>query len=60
MTMGDIVNLRTARKQKSRDRAVDEAASNRAKFGRTKAEKERDRKSADDVARRLDQSKLDD
>lgn len=37
--MGDIVNLRQARKAKSRADAQAAAAENRAKHGRTKAEK---------------------
>jgi hypothetical protein len=40
--MGDVVNLRLARKAKARDAAQGQAASNRAKFGRTKTEKQRD------------------
>lgn len=40
--MADVVNLRTARKVRARaDREV-EAAANRAKHGRTKAEKQAD------------------
>ena len=58
--MGEIVNLRKARKRQDRARAEDEAVSNRTKFGRSKAEKERVRKAADDAVRHLDQSKLDD
>lgn len=42
--MGEIINLRRVRKQKARDRAEAEAAANRAKFGRTKAEKAREAK----------------
>lgn len=37
--MAEIVNLRTARKARDRRAAQDAAAANRAKFGRTKAEK---------------------
>lgn len=37
--MADIVNLRTARKARSRAAAADAAARNRAAFGRTKAQK---------------------
>lgn len=37
--MGDIINLRQARKAKSRKDAASAAASNRAAYGRTKAEK---------------------
>ena len=38
--MGEIVNLRQARKAKARAGKEVEAAANRAKFGRSKAEKE--------------------
>ncbi len=58
--MGDVVNLRQARKQKERGDAEQTAQANRAKFGRTKAEKARDEKTAEHLARRVDQSKLDD
>jgi hypothetical protein len=57
--MGDVVNLRIARKRKGRDDAEAEAAANRAKFGRTKAEKKRDEQEAAQLARSVDQAKLD-
>lgn len=44
--MGDVVNLRTARKQKARAGKEQAAAENRALHGRTKAEKQRDRQEA--------------
>ncbi|AVF05392.1 MULTISPECIES: DUF4169 family protein [Devosia] len=37
--MAEIINLRTARKNKTRAEKVATAEQNRAKFGRTKAEK---------------------
>ncbi|MBS1183910.1 MAG: hypothetical protein H6Q99_3790 [Proteobacteria bacterium] len=37
--MGDLVNLRRARKDRDRRHREDEAAENRAKFGRSKVEK---------------------
>lgn len=37
--MGDVINLRLARKAKARVEAVAKAAENRAKHGRTKSEK---------------------
>jgi hypothetical protein len=40
--VGDIVNLRAARKSKARADAAKTAEGNRARFGRTKAEKQRD------------------
>jgi hypothetical protein len=39
--MGDLVNLRQARKQKQREAHEADAAANRQKFGRTKAEKQK-------------------
>ena len=37
--MAEIVNLRLARKARDRNRAADQAAANRAKHGRTSAER---------------------
>jgi len=45
--MADIVNLRQARKQRARDEKVRAAERNRALYGRSKAEKQRDRLIAD-------------
>ena len=38
--MGEVINLRRARKAKARVDAETKAAANRAAFGRTKAERE--------------------
>lgn len=38
----DIINLRQARKVKARKDAEERASENRVRFGRTKAEKQRD------------------
>jgi hypothetical protein len=57
--MGDVINLRIVRKRKGRDEAEAEAATNRAKFGRTKAEKKQDEQKAAQLARAVDQAKLD-
>lgn len=46
--MAEIINLRQARKQRNRATREAEAADNRRRFGRTKAEK------ADDAARTAD------
>ncbi len=57
--MGEIVNLRTRRRQRDRTEASQQAADNRARFGRTPAEVERDRQ---DQARQqavLDGARLD-
>ena len=58
--MGDIINLRRARKARARETAAQIAAQNRAAFGRTKSEKQA---AADDAARRarlLDGAERDD
>lgn len=56
--MTEIVNLRQARKRKLRADKDQQAAENRAKFGRTKGEKQRATAEADRDSRLLDQAKL--
>ncbi|AZO37634.1 DUF4169 family protein [Mesorhizobium sp. M2A.F.Ca.ET.037.01.1.1] len=41
--MGEVINLRQARKQKARSEKERQASENRALHGRSKAERERDR-----------------
>ncbi|KHS45822.1 MULTISPECIES: DUF4169 family protein [Novosphingobium] len=55
--MGDVVNLRAARKAKARVSREVEAQANRAKFGRTKGEKLREAQEAERAARQLDGAK---
>jgi hypothetical protein len=55
--MAEIINLRMARKARSRAQAEQQAAENRAKFGRTKAEKVKVRSEAEREARALDGAK---
>lgn len=57
--MAEIVNLRQARKRKARAERENQAAENRAKFGKTMAEKLKDKaiKALDD--RRLEGHKRD-
>ncbi|MGX7873476.1 DUF4169 family protein [Mesorhizobium sp. ORM6] len=45
--MADVVNLRQARKQRTRDEKVRVAEQNRALYGRSKADRQRDRLMAD-------------
>ena len=52
-----IVNLNKARKVRARAEAKKTADRNAVKFGRTKAEKNRDRVEADKVNRTLDGAK---
>jgi hypothetical protein len=56
--MADVVNLRQARKQKARVEKDKDAAANRVKFGRTKAEKTKGAADTRLGATRLDQAKL--
>ncbi len=56
--MTEIVNLRQARKRKKRADKDQEAAENRAKFGRTKGEKRRAATEAERDSRHLDQARL--
>lgn len=58
MHMGDVINLRSARKAKARATAATRADANRAKFGRTKAEKQADAVEKVRSERLLDGSKL--
>lgn len=55
----EIVNLRTARKQKARRDKERRAAEQRAKFGRTKADKARSSAETELERRRLDGLKRD-
>lgn len=57
--MGEIVNLRTARKAKAKAEREVAAQANRAKFGRTKGEKARDASDAARAARLIDGARRD-
>ena len=56
--MAEIVNLRTARKAKARAEAERQAADNRVKFGRTKAEKQATSAEAARAAKAHDAGKI--
>ncbi len=56
--MTQIVNLRQARKRKRRADKDQQAAENRAKFGRTKGEKQRAAAESERDSRHLDRAKL--
>ena len=56
--MSNIVNLRRARKQKRRVDKDQTAVENRARFGRTKAERQREDAQSELDARTLDGAKL--
>jgi len=55
--MAEIINLRLARKARAHTKAEEQAAENRAKFGRSKAEKTIQQAEADRQARTLDGAK---
>lgn len=55
----EIVNLRQARKAKALAEKQRQAETNRAKFGRTKAEKEKSKEEGERQARLLDGHHLD-
>lgn len=57
--MADIVNLRRARKDKARREHENEAAANRRRFGRTKAEKAADKDGQARAERTLDGKRID-
>ena len=57
--MGEVVNLRTAKKQAARKAARSVADANAAKHGRTRAERELEKTRAEKAARELDGHKRD-
>ena len=58
--MAEIVNLNRYRKAREKERAQAEAEENRARHGRTKADKLRDGREHDRDARSLDGARLED
>lgn len=58
--MSEVINLNKARKQKQRADAEQLAVLNRARFGRTKAQKQREAADAAESKRRLDLLKRED
>lgn len=59
-TMGDVVNLNQYRKRRTRDRNAAHAAENRARFGRSKEQRQAERSEAERQRRDLDTKKLED
>jgi Domain of unknown function (DUF4169) len=57
--MADVVNLKQFRKRAARDQAEKVAAANRARFGRTKAERVEDEHRANRASDLLDQHRID-
>jgi len=58
--MAEIINLKTFRKQQARADKEQQASQNRAKFGRTKAEKLLEKAKEEQASNRLDGHKLGD
>jgi len=56
--MGEVINLRNYRKKKKRDEDAREAAGNRLRSGRTRGQRELDRREADATVSFLDQRRL--
>jgi hypothetical protein len=58
--MAEIINLRRARKGKARDEASAKAAENRARFGKTKAQRLKEATETERAAKTLDGHKRED
>ena len=58
--MGDLVNLKQFKKRSARMDKAQEADTNRARFGRAKAEKQRDELTAHRASATLDGHRIDD
>ena len=57
--MGEIVNLKRARKRGEREQAAKKAEANRARFGRSKSERAADAMRARRASELLDQHRID-
>jgi hypothetical protein len=57
--MGDLVNLKRFKKRGEREQAAKQADTNRARFGRTKSERDRDELHAKRTDHILDQHRID-
>jgi hypothetical protein len=57
--MAEIINLNKHRKSKARDAHESQSAANRVKYGRTKADKENDRRAEERSAKLLQDRKID-
>jgi Domain of unknown function (DUF4169) len=60
MVMGEVVNLKRFRKRSEREQSAKDAEANRARFGRTKAERAADKQRAERATAILDQHRIDD
>jgi hypothetical protein len=59
MIMGDLVNLNRFKKRSERKQQASQAESNRARFGRSKAERKADEQRAQRANEVLDQHRID-
>jgi hypothetical protein len=59
LIMGEVINLRKARKQAKKREDAERAASNRAVHGQTKAEKTFEARRAEQIRRHLDAHRID-
>jgi hypothetical protein len=59
-SMGDVVNLKRFKKRNEREQSAMQADANRARHGRTKAERARDQQQKDRASDFLDQHRIDD
>jgi hypothetical protein len=57
--MGNLVNLKQFKKRVARERSEQEAAANRAQFGRTRSERELDEARGERARELLDQHRID-
>ncbi len=57
--MGDLINLKQFRKRVAKQRAEQEAAANRARFGRTRSERELEELRGERASEHLDQHRID-
>ena len=57
--MGDVVNLKRARKRLAREQSAKQADANRARFGRTKSERSADTAHTKRARELLEQHRLD-
>ena len=58
--MGEVVNLKRFKKRGEREQSAKDAEANRARFGRTKAERVSDKQRAERANAILDQHRIDD
>lgn len=58
--MADVINLKRFKKRSEREQSAKQADANRARFGRTKAERAQDERRSERAGNFLDQHKLDD